>query len=292
MVEADRSRRVRHRAVPVLASLEPLAKMVPALAEAIGPHCEVILHDLARLPNSIVAIGGNLTGRSVGGPITDFGLEQIRQSSDGADIVGYAAQTRDGRRLRSSTMFVRDADGNVVGCLCINIDVTGLLEISDAARRLAAVPTVPDRTPGIWREEPGPPSSKRETFPLTVEELAVRAVKEATEAVGVPVALMRKDHKREVVRMLDEHGLFLIRDGVEYVAAALSISRYTIYNYLAEINGEATGNSGRRRRVTMRALPGMEKDDMDARHTDKSRMDKDGTARARKPRPSWPKEGK
>lgn len=282
MVEADRPRKVRHRAVPILASLEPLAKMVPALAEAIGPNCEVILHDLARLPNSIVAIGGNLTGRSVGGPITDFGLEQIRQSSDGADIVGYAAQTRDGRRLRSSTMFVRDADGNVVGCLCINIDVTGLLEISDTARRMAAVSTVPDSRADTDGKGTGPTAAKRETFPLTVEELAVRAVKEATEAVGIPVALMRKDHKREVVRMLDEHGLFLIRDGVEYVAAALSISRYTIYNYLAEINGEATGQSGRRRRVTMRALPGMKKDG----------MDKDNTTTTRKSGPPRAKEGK
>ena len=93
-----------------------------------------------------------------------------------------------------------------------------------------------------------------------MEELAVSAVREATEAVGVPVALMRKDHKREVVRMLDERGLFLIRDGVEYVAAALSISRYTIYNYLAEINGHEPGpgpGPGGRRRATMRVLPGL-----------------------------------
>ncbi len=259
MVEADAPRKARQRAAPLPTPLEPLARMVPALAEAIGPNCEVILHDLARLPNSIVAIGGNLTGRSVGGPITDFGLEQIRQSNDGADMVGYAAQTRDGRRLRSSTMFVRDAGGNVVGCLCINMDVTGLLEISEAARHLAAVATTAHISAGAAGQDAGAPPGKRETFPLTVEELAVRAVKEATEAVGVPVALMRKDHKREVVRVLDEHGLFLIRDGVEYVAAALSISRYTIYNYLAEINGEAAGRNGRRRRVTMRVLPGMDK---------------------------------
>jgi predicted transcriptional regulator YheO len=255
--------------------------MVPALAQAIGPNCEVILHDLARLPNSIVAIGGNLTGRAVGGPITDFGLEQIRQSGDGADIVGYAAQTRDGRRLRSSTMFVRDVDGKVVGCLCVNMDVTGLLEISEAARHLAAVAAAHSPA-GTGDQGARPPAAKRETFPLTVEELAVRAVKEATEAVGVPVALMRKDHKREVVRMLDEHGLFLIRDGVEYVAAALSISRYTIYNYLAEINGEAAGQSGRRRRVTMRVLPGMEK----------AVEEKEVAATTRKPGRSRPKEGK
>ena len=46
---------------------------------------------------------------------------------------------------------------------------------------------------------------------------------------------MQKAQKLEVVRTLNEEGMFLIRGAVDYVADSLSVSRPTIYNYLAEL---------------------------------------------------------
>jgi hypothetical protein len=43
--------------------------------------------------------------------------------------------------------------------------------------------------------------------------------------------LARKD-KQGVVRLLEERGAFSVRHGVETVAAALGVSRFTVYNYL------------------------------------------------------------
>lgn len=40
------------------------------------------------------------------------------------------------------------------------------------------------------------------------------------------------EQKRTAVRMLEERGAFTIRKGVEKVADALGVSRFTIYNYL------------------------------------------------------------
>lgn len=49
---------------------------------------------------------------------------------------------------------------------------------------------------------------------------------------GCPLADLDREQKRQVVRVLEERGAFLVRHGVETVAAALGVSRFTVYNYL------------------------------------------------------------
>ncbi|WP_398980597.1 helix-turn-helix domain-containing protein [Streptomyces sp. I05A-00742] len=49
---------------------------------------------------------------------------------------------------------------------------------------------------------------------------------------GVPLARLDRKAKQSVVRNLEARGAFALRHGVETVAAALGVSRFTIYNYL------------------------------------------------------------
>lgn len=76
-----------------------------------------------------------------------------------------------------------------------------------------------------------------ETFVKDVEELAELLISEAIRESGVPVDLMHKKHKLEVIRSLKSRGFF--RDGVEMIASALQVTRFTIYNYLNETSDEA-----------------------------------------------------
>lgn len=52
---------------------------------------------------------------------------------------------------------------------------------------------------------------------------------------GTLAELDRKD-KQGVVRILEERGAFSVRHGVETVASALGVSRFTVYNYLNREN--------------------------------------------------------
>ena len=195
------------------ATHELLTSLVPAvhgLAAMLGPGNEVLLHDLSRLPDSIVAIAGDLTGRTVGGPMTDLLLGLIRRGTT-QDLINYRTNSPDGRPIRSSTLFLRDADGVAVGCLCVN---------SAMAETVAA-------------DAPEQP----ETFPRDIDSLQRFLIDRAIAKVGVPPAEMKKQHKAAVVRELDEAGFFLIRDSVEHVAGQLDVTRYTIYNYLTEVRG-------------------------------------------------------
>ncbi|WP_410585109.1 aminotransferase class V-fold PLP-dependent enzyme [Amycolatopsis sp. lyj-108] len=195
-----------------VASSDLLTALVPAvhaLAAMLGPGNEVLLHDLSRLPDSIVAIAGDLTGRTVGGPMTDLLLGLVRRGTT-QDLTNYETHGPDGRAIRSSTLFLRDADGVAIGCLCVN--------------RLS------DGSPKANGHEP-------ETFPPDVDSLQRFLVGRAVAKAGIPVDLMKKRHKAAVVRELDEAGFFLIKDSVDHLAGELDVTRYTIYNYLNEIRG-------------------------------------------------------
>ncbi|GGQ15614.1 helix-turn-helix domain-containing protein [Streptomyces mutabilis] len=49
---------------------------------------------------------------------------------------------------------------------------------------------------------------------------------------GKPLADLDRRAKQEVVRTLEARGAFSVRHGVETVASALGVSRFTVYNYL------------------------------------------------------------
>jgi predicted transcriptional regulator YheO len=66
---------------------------------------------------------------------------------------------------------------------------------------------------------------------------------------------MWKRHAADVVRQLDEVGLVLIHDAVDYVAEALGVSRYTIYNYLSDLGPSGAKRPSARRQATTRRLP-------------------------------------
>jgi hypothetical protein len=54
---------------------------------------------------------------------------------------------------------------------------------------------------------------------------------------GKPLAELDRKAKQEVVRILEARGAFSVRHGVETVASALGVSRFTVYNYLNREKG-------------------------------------------------------
>ncbi|MFJ5229744.1 helix-turn-helix domain-containing protein [Kitasatospora sp. NPDC088391] len=49
---------------------------------------------------------------------------------------------------------------------------------------------------------------------------------------GRPLDGLERAEKQRVVALLEERGAFTVRHGVETVASALGVSRFTVYNYL------------------------------------------------------------
>ena len=108
-----------------------ISGMVEGLHETLGPGSEVLLHNLREPQHSVIAIAGSLTGRTIGAPATDLLLRLLRAGDTDTNPINYATQAPDGRQLRSSTLFIRDLDGNTIGALCINIDVSQAAEVNE-----------------------------------------------------------------------------------------------------------------------------------------------------------------
>jgi len=58
---------------------------------------------------------------------------------------------------------------------------------------------------------------------------------------GMPLAELDRRTKQLVVRTLEARGAFSVRHGVETVAGALGVSRFTVYNYLNRANAAKGG---------------------------------------------------
>lgn len=204
--------------------------IIPALAAALAPRTEVVLHDLTRMPNTIAAIGGSITGRDTGGPPTDLGLRVFRAEWR-EHLVNYRTET-DGLVMRSSSLFFYARSGKPVACICINADISAL---SRAREVLEALTTMSTDDP-LGENTPSPDAT--ESFPDSVDALVEGILAEAIAAVDVPITLMKKHHKIEVVRELERRGFFTIREAADIAAKHLAVSRFTVYNYLNEIQAQ------------------------------------------------------
>jgi len=224
--------------------IQAFSRFVPLLQAALGVRVEVVLHDLRLLPNSIVAISGDVTGRRIGGPATDVLLDLVREGSE-SSLISYRTEYPEGRPLRSSTLLIRDGTGAIIGALCINADISDWVQVRDVVESLLG------DTRARWPSPQAVPPSAAvrmpagERFATNVSDLASYLVERAIADQGVPVDLMRKEHKLRAVRTLEREGLFEIRDAVPMVARSLRVSRFTIYNYLKELGAAPPRTGGR-----------------------------------------------
>jgi len=203
------------------------------LAEMFGPQCEVVLHDLAQMPHSIVAIeNGHVTGRRQGDAPTDQMLRSLRNADDTPDVRLYGTST-DGRILKSLAVTLRDGDGRPVGVLGVNLDVSELVRAQRALASLAAVGAPHDA---------GAPETE-ELFGGDIRDVLAGMISAILADMGKTPATMSRDEKMEVVARLEERGAFLVKRSAEQVAEALDLSRFTIFSYLKEIRRQNGGES-------------------------------------------------
>lgn len=209
---------------PILASYIPI---VEGLARTFGEHCEVVLHDFTDLTSSIVAIhNSHVSNRAAGAPITNLGLKLLRRGEQRENLfLNYLNKGIKEKVIKSSSMMIRDEYQNVIGCLCMNIDITYMLMAENVLKQLTK----------LDEEE----EKEVESFSLSVHDLMSQIIDSCVKKMGKPIPLMSKEDKISLVSQLDQTGLFLIKGAVQHVAELLDVSKFTIYNYLEKVGKEA-----------------------------------------------------
>lgn len=217
--------------------------LVDFLGKFIGPHCEVVLHDLVGPERTAINIANGLvSGRSVGTPLTDFALRMIKNKAHAsADFLHeYEGALKNGKRVRSSTLFIKDESGELVGLLCLNQDVSRLQNLHDELDAILAAyfggtPAGPEPSPLETHPTAASLVEESETFGESIEELISAAIAKALAPYGLPPERLSPHEREAVIDALHKKGFFQFRGAVEHVAAALGLSEATIYRYLKSV---------------------------------------------------------
>ncbi|MEM1484215.1 helix-turn-helix transcriptional regulator [Oscillospiraceae bacterium PP1C4] len=203
-------------------TLNFLKQLAKGISQQFGSNCEVVVHDLSdnNVDSSIVAIeNGHVTSRKVGDGPSHVVLEALHgDRSNLQDHLNYLTKTKDGKILKSSTIYVRDEYGDATGIFSINYDITSLLMVEDALKSL----TVSEQ----------PAEKEPERISQNVNDLLEELIEQSVRNVGKPVALMNKDDKIKAIQFLNNTGAFLITKSGDKVSKYFSISKYTLYSYI------------------------------------------------------------
>ncbi len=201
--------------------------MADAIVAMFGRSCEVAIHDLTDLRKSVVHISGDVTGRKIGAPATDLLVKALgKKDSEIKDMYNYKTTARDGRSIKSSTIFLRDTDDNVVAAFCINLDTT---DFFNAAQTLSSFFNHNNNN------ENGHGGEIQETFASSIGETIDALFEQALVKIGKQPLSMTTDEKIKLTSLLEEQGVFLMKGAVKQVAVLTGVSNYTIYNYLKKI---------------------------------------------------------
>ena len=203
----------------------PIADMIP---ETFGKNCEAVLHDLSHPEDSVVYVANSITGRAEGQSFNHL-VRNVLLSPDfqGDRVSNYRFYIFDpdasaGKRvIKSSSVLIRNDSGETIGMLCVNCDITEMLRVQD----ILASYTAEDKD-----EEPQntPPQDV-----MTVIDGIIHSVIGSGEAKH----LTRK-RCVEIVKFMDEKGIFLVKGAIEKVADLMGVSKVTVYSYLDEVKGK------------------------------------------------------
>lgn len=201
-----------------------LQKYIPVaniIAKTFGKDCEVVIHDLARPQNSVVfTVNNHVTGRQIGQPFEHLVKQVLLSKNFAGDYsANYMTITEDGREIKSSTAFIRDSQGKIIGALCINYDL----------KNMKNVMAFLDDFMNIEQEK-----IEKEVEPFNnvmeiVHDLIDRIIDNSN------VENLKRKEKVDLIQFMDKKGIFLIKGAIDIVAEKLNISKVTVYSYLDEI---------------------------------------------------------
>ena len=199
---------------PVPSWLEPHRPVCEAIVALRAPLAEVAVHDIRR--DRIVGIWNPISERKIGDRSL---IDELPPYSDDARVIGpYPKVLADGRAITSVSVVLHNGKGAPRGLLCINFDRSPLDGTIDLLVRFAA--PVEDRPAELFDKD------WREQILLVVdEECRSRSLRRER---------LTRQQRLDLVRILDDRGLFATRNAAAHAGRALGVSRTTVYALLKE----------------------------------------------------------
>ena len=204
------------RTLAQLHLLEQMAQVAEGLGRTLAPFTEVVLHDLLDPGHAVLAIHNNL-GRAVGEPATELGLARIADPAFPQVLANYPNTFPDGRPAKSTSVGIKDQDGEYIAALCLNVDLNLFRSLQAMLGQFSNV------DPAAAVLESLAPAAGADAIRGHIEQFAAR--------LSTTPRALKADDRRALLRELGDAGLLEMRRSMETVAAHLGVSRATVYNY-------------------------------------------------------------
>lgn len=200
--------------------LNSYSNFINGLGQYLGTSCEIVLHSLDNYEHSIINIlNGEHTGRKIGAPITDLALNMLDKLSEtNEDHITYFSTNKKGEPLKSATIAIHGEKNRIIGLMCINFYMN--TPLSDILNSL-----IPDQSKKVQNVQ-------TENFADNSDELITSMFDKAKEKVMEDASITASNKNKMIVYLLDDYGIFNIKDAVIKVANLLNISKNTVYMHL------------------------------------------------------------
>lgn len=186
---------------------------------------EIAIHDFKDLDHSLIHIvGGHISGRTVGAPVSELNMRRLIEQDDFPDaLINYMSRNFRGQTLKSSSLAIRDENGQVIGAFCMHFDLSQFEQFHKFLEFF--LHTTPD--PFVGLNDFG----QSQPFSEEIHE----EIKNWRLVNGLFSAPLTYKDKQAIVEHLSLRGFFKKKGAIPCIAQALQLTRQSIYNYLENL---------------------------------------------------------
>lgn len=208
-------------------SQSALIGLINNLANVFGKNCEIVLHDFSDGFDHTVAhiVNGHISGRDKESCLSTLWFDETDKSRISPDGLNYLSTTPSGHVLKCGSSLLKNDAGEIVGAICINYDITDMLE----AQRALSVMT---------GEGVSDSPQKSEVLFHDVNEMLQYYLEELKEKYGKNGDQFDKKERFDALALLHRKGITQISKSSVHLCEFFGISRGTLYAELGKIRGD------------------------------------------------------
>lgn len=193
---------------------------IDCLGATFGDYCEIVLHSFENLHASVIHIvNGHITDRKIGAPVTNIALEKLsefKNTNEKWDVY-FSNASKDHKAFKSSSTLVTNNDNIPIGMICINYSLDVSLQ-------------------SLMKNFFEPVNRKNESFSQDVNNMITSHLEPIRNHVYTNNEIPSKNKIQEIIKQLNDIGLFELPITNKIVSQELGISSATIYKHLRKQN--------------------------------------------------------
>ncbi|MBP2024695.1 helix-turn-helix transcriptional regulator [Peptoniphilus stercorisuis] len=204
--------------------------VIKFLSKVAGKNCEILLIDIDNdLGEILYIINGNLSGKKKGDKLNKNQLEKIMKdeyNSNDYTTNHIVINENNQKVFRESTYYIKSEEGELIGLMSINRDLTKYLEFREFYDK--------ELLYGFEKNE----EQIDKFFNLSLDSILEDMIRNVFIYWDRSIPVNKIEEEGNPIRELYQKDVFKYKGAVNKVADLLDISTQTIYRYIKELEEE------------------------------------------------------